>query len=78
MLTQVTIKTEQIKEVDCNSKGGRPRRGDPKKPKREMRGFMLSDDAHKAIMAAADRLGVSGSSLVEALGRSLAQSQDAA
>lgn len=70
MLT-VTIQEDIIKRAN-QDKTGRPRKGEPRPAKRPPRGYNVSDEAHAAIQAAAARMGVSASALVEALGRSLA------
>ncbi len=73
MLT-VTIQEEQIKRADNqDKKGGRPRKGEPKRPNPKVYGYRISDEAREAIRVAAERMGVTQNAFVEALGRSIAE-----
>lgn len=67
----LTIREDLIRKSN-QDKSGRPKKGDPRPSRRPARGYNVSDEAHAAIQAAAARMGVSASALVEALGRSLA------
>lgn len=80
MLTQmqVIISEDTIKQADNRGKGGRPRKGEPRPKTFKNQGYRISDDACEAIRRAAERLGVTQSALVEALGRSLSEQQIAA
>lgn len=75
---QVIINEETIKQADNRGKGGRPRKGESKAKPFKNQGYRISDDACEAIRRAAERLGVTQSALVEALGRSLSEQQIAA
>jgi hypothetical protein len=75
---QVTINEDIIKQAADRPKRGRPKRGTAPITPPKRCAFDLTDEAHAAIQSAAARLGVSGSALVEALGRTIMQSQMAA
>lgn len=75
---QVVINEDTIKQAADRPRRGRPTRGAPKMKPPKRCSFDLSDEAHAAIQTAAARLGVSGSALVEALGRTILQSDLAA
>ncbi len=72
MIQQVTITTETIIQADDRPKGGRPRKDQPRLKRFKLCGYHISDEAEQAIRRAAEKLGVSQSAIIEALGRTLA------
>ena len=80
MIQKVTITTETIKQANDRPrpKGGRPRKDEPKGKQFKLCSYHISDDAAEAIKSLAERLGVTQSALIEALGRTIAKEEETA